>query len=180
MNCLYCNKRLWLHFSQWMHLSKKPPFCSKTHEATYHAEMSAMRRLVEYTVPFGTPAIPVRRSQKLSQNARASGTPVLPPVVVPPLGKFVVEWSRPKPIPPPPAATVLLEAAPFAGPIQFPSGNIHLIAITLDSVTEPAQELAAIPNPRIAVCRVQSPRRRRVPQQSPVAFSSRAHRRRLR
>src|SRR5271154_120955 len=101
MNCLYCKKRLWMYFS------KKPPFCSKVHEAAYHDEMSAMRRLVEYTVPFGTPAIPVRRSQKLSQNTRGSGTPAMPPVVVPPLGHLVVEWGRPKPIPPPAAAAVL-------------------------------------------------------------------------
>src|SRR5580693_9258376 len=42
MHCLYCKKRLWLFFS------KEREFCSKLHEATYHEELSAMNRLMEF------------------------------------------------------------------------------------------------------------------------------------
>jgi hypothetical protein len=157
MHCLYCNKRLWLLFS------KKRLFCSKLHEVAYQDGLAVMRRLMELAVPVEPPA-----------------NPPIPPIAAPALRNFVIERGGPKPIPPDPAAVLRLEAVPFAGRIEFPSSNRGLIAVTLDSATEPVGEIATIANERVASCRVQSKGRRRIPPQSPAAFSLRTHRRRLR
>jgi hypothetical protein len=171
MYCLYCKKRLWMFFS------KERLFCSKLHEAAYHDGLSAMNRLMEFSVPVEPPKGPATADQKRSLRERESRMPMVWPVDVPPLSNLmlcnlVVTWGR-KPVAADLAATaVLLEPEPFAGPIQFPSSSKGLIAVTLD--------LAAEPDERIAVCRVQSKRGRRIPPQGPAAFSSRTHRRRLR
>jgi len=174
MHCLYCNKRLWLFFS------KEQPFCSKLHEAAYHDELSAMRRLMEFTVPVEPPKGPATADQIRSQRERESRIPMVWPVAVPPLCNFIVDRG-PKPVTADLAATsVPLEAEPFTGPIQFPSSSRGVIGFTLDSAIEPAGEIAAIPNERIAACHVRSKRSRRTPPRNPAAFSSRTHRRRLR
>jgi hypothetical protein len=86
----------------------------------YQAELSAMNRLMEFTVPVEQPKGPATADQKRSQRERESRIPMVWPVAIPAPCNLVVEWGRPKPIPPDPAATLLLEAVPFAGPIQFP------------------------------------------------------------
>jgi hypothetical protein len=175
MHCLYCNKRLWLLFS------KERAFCSKLHEDAYQDELSAMRRLTEFTVPVVRQALPAPENRRLSEIYRASTMPPIPPVAVPPLCNFVVDQGRPKPVTPDLAATtVLLEAKQFAAPIQFPSGSRSLIALTLDSAIGAAGEIATTATERIAPCRVQSKRSRRIPPPSPTAFSLRTHRRRVR
>jgi hypothetical protein len=166
MRCLYCNKRLWLAFS------KERVFCSKQHQAAYHDELSAMRRLMEFTVSVEPPAIVELRNQKPSKIDCA-----IPPVAVPPLCNFVVERGPEPAIPDLPATAVLLEAEPFSGPIQLPSGSMGLVVFTLASATEPAGEIAAIANERIAACRVQSKRSRRTQRSS--AAKSRTKRQRL-
>lgn len=174
MYCLYCKKRLWTLFS------KERLFCSKLHEAAYQDGLSAMNRLMEFTVPAEPPNGPATGDQKRSQRERESRMPMLWTVAVPPLCNLVLTWGRPKPVATPLAASVVLpEAEAFTGPVEFPSSSRSLIACALDVAIEPAQELA-VPNERTAVCRVQSKRGRRIPSQSPTAFSSRTHRRRLR
>jgi hypothetical protein len=144
---MYCKKRLWLFFS------KEEPFCSKVHEAAYYDELSAMRRLMEFTDPIEPPAIP--------------------PLAVPPLCDFVGERGRLEPVTADlVTAPVLFEAQPFAGPIQFPSSG-------LDSVSEPAAEIVEIASATIGPCRARPRRSRRIAPRSPAAFSSRTHRRRL-
>ena len=176
MHCLYCKKRLWLFFS------KERTFCSKLHEAAYHNELSAMNRLMEFTDrPVEPSKGPATAHHKRSQKERESSIPMASPVAVPPLCNLALTWGSLKPATPDlPANGVLSEAVPFAGPIQYPSSERGLIAFTLDCATEPAREIAAIPNERLAVCRVQSKRGHRIRPQSPTAFSSRTHRRRLR
>jgi len=172
MHCLYCNKRLWLFFS------KKRLFCSKLHQVAYHDELSAMNRLMEFTVLEEPSAIPAPRNQKLSKIDSAYKTSPIPPVAAPPLCNFVVQ-PGPKPaLPDLPATAVLLEAEPFAGPIQLPSGSKGLIALPVASATEPAGEIAAMANETIAACGGQSKRSRRTPRSS--AASSRTNRRRQR
>lgn len=175
MYCLYCKKRLWMIFS------KERLFCSKLHEAAYQDGLSAMNRLMEFTVSGEPPKGPSTGDQKRSQRERESRIPLVWTVAPPPLGNLVLTWGRPKAVATDTAATaVLLEAVPFTRPIEFPSSSKGLIACSLDVAIEPAQELEATPNERIAACRVQSKRGRRIPPQSPTAFSSRTHRRRLR
>jgi hypothetical protein len=174
MYCLYCKKRLWMFFS------KERLFCSKLHEAAYQDGLSAMNRLMEFSVPVESPKGPATADQKRSRRERESRMPMVWPVDVPPLCNLVVTWGR-KPVAADLAANaVLLDPEPFAGPVQFPSSSRGLIAVTLDLAAEPAPELAAIPDERNPVCRVQSKRARRIPRQGPTAFSSRTHRRRLR
>jgi len=175
MHCLYCKKRLWLIFS------KDRLFCSKLHEVAYQDAMSAINRLKEFTAPVEPPVGPSTADQKRSHGERESRIPMVWPVGAPPVCNFIVEWSRPKLVATDLAATsVPLEATPFDGPIQFPASNIGLIALTLDSATQPAQEITTIANERFTVCRVQSKRRHRIPLRSPAAFSSRTHRPRIR
>jgi hypothetical protein len=174
MHCVYCKKRLWLPSS------RKRRFCSELHEAAYHNELSAMNRLMEFTVPVEPPKHPANADQKRSQRERESRIPMAWPAVVPPLCDLVLEQGRPKPVPADPATSLLLEAIPFAGQFQFPSSSKGLFAFSLDSATEPAREIATIANERIAGCRVRSKPSRRIPPRSPAAFSSRTHRRRLR
>src|SRR5277367_4389467 len=101
MYCLYCKKRLWMFFS------KERLFCSKLHEAAYQDGLSAVNRLMEFTASPEPPKSPA--------------TPVCP-APVQPLCNLAVTWGRPKPVAADLAAsTVLLEAEPFARPIQFPS-----------------------------------------------------------
>src|SRR5271170_5247154 len=110
MHCLYCKKRLWLFFS------KERLFCSKLHEAAYHNEQSgsAMRRLMEFTVPVEPPKGPATADQKRSQRERESRIPMVWSVDVPPLCNFVVVWGHPKPVSADLAATnIPLEAKPF-------------------------------------------------------------------
>jgi|HubBroStandDraft_5_1064220.scaffolds.fasta_scaffold36894_3 hypothetical protein len=175
MHCLYCKKRLWLFFS------KERLFCSSLHEAAYHDELSAMNRLVEFTVAVEPPPDgPATADQKRTQRERESRVPMAmsmmtsmaSPAAVPPLCNFVGEPGRPQPVPCDlPAAASPLEAKLFAGQIQFPSS----IARILDSATGPAREITPT-----ATCRIQSKRGRRVPAPSPAAFSLRTHRRRVR
>jgi hypothetical protein len=176
MQCLYCKKRLWLAFS------KERVFCSTLHEAAYHDELSAMNRLMEFTVVSEPPPTGLATAdQKRSQRERDSRIPMVWPVDVPAPCDLVVECGRPKPVTADLAAiNVPLEAEPFTGPILFPSSSTGLIAFTLDCAANPAREIAAIPNGRIAVCRVQSKRGHRIRPQSPTSFSARTHRRRLR
>jgi hypothetical protein len=173
MHCLYCKKRLWLFFS------KDRQFCSALHEAAYHDELSAMNRLLEFKDPEERPALPAPRNRTLSEIYRASVTPPIPPVV-PPLCSFAGELGRANPVIPDPAGNLLLGNIPFAGQIQFPSSRSLLIAFTLDSVNEPAGEIASTANQLLTVCRVHTKRSRRVAPRSPAAFSSRTHRRRVR
>jgi hypothetical protein len=171
MHCLYCKKRLWLFFS------KEREFCSKRHQAAYHDELSAMQRLTEFTVPVELPKGPLTADQTRSQRQRDSRLPMLWPVAVPPMCNLVVTWERPKPIAADPAAgSVPLQEEPFAGSIRFPSTSKNLIAFSLASEVEPAQETA---NDMALACRVKSKRRRTDPRSS-GAFSSRTHRRRAR
>lgn len=163
MRCLHCNKRLWL-------FSSKRLFCSKLHEDAYRDGMAAMNRLMEFTVPLETPAIPGPASRRLP----------IPPVAVPPVCKSITECSRPKPIRLDPAGALLLEAVMFTRPVQFPTIQMGLFAVTRDSAIEPAQEIADAPNERMAVCRVQSKRSRGIPTRSSAAFSARTHRRKTR
>jgi hypothetical protein len=171
MHCLYCKKRLWLFFS------KERLFCSSLHEAAYHDELSAMNRLVEFTVAVEPPPdCPATADQKRTQRERESRVPMMTPMtgsaVVPPLCNFVGEPGRPQPVPCDlPATAPTLEAKLFAGQIQFPSS----IARILDYATGHAREITPI-----ATCRIQSKRSRRVPAPSPAAFSLRTHRRRVR
>jgi hypothetical protein len=174
MHCLYCNKRLWLFFS------KERVFCSKLHEAAYHDGLSAMNRLMEFTtVAVERPALSAPRERKLSEIYRESKIDWAFSVAVPSLCNLVVDLDYPRPVTPDPAAALLLEALPFAGSIQHPETSRGLIAFTLDSVIEPEQ-ISTIANERIAACRVQSKRSRRIDPRSPAAFSSRTHRRRVR
>src|ERR1700722_8214717 len=118
MHCLYCHKRLWLFFS------KERLFCSKLHEAAYYDQLSAMDRLMEFTVPAEPPKGPASAEQKRSQRERESRIPMVCPVAVPPLCNFVGQWGRQNPVPPDPvAAAVRLETEPFAGQIQNPSSR---------------------------------------------------------
>jgi hypothetical protein len=173
MHCLYCKKRLWLFFS------KEREFCSKLHEATYHEELSAMNRLMEFTSPSERAALPERRNQTLSEIYRESKINWALSVAVPALCNLVLERPRPKVTPLNPANAVVVDALPFAGSIKFPSSSGRVVAFTLDSVIEPEQ-ISTIANQRTAACRVQSKRRRRIDPPSPAAFSSRTHRRKLR
>jgi hypothetical protein len=94
---------------------------------------------------------------------------------------FIGELGRPKPVTPYLAAiAVQLEAEPFAGQIQNPSSRSGLIAFTLQSAIGADGEIATIADERITVCRVRPKRDRKTSRQSPGAFSSRMHRRRLR
>jgi hypothetical protein len=165
MHCLYCHKRLWLFFS------KERAFCSKLHEAAYYDELSAMNRLMEFTVPVEPPALPAPRDRKLSEIYRESKIDWALSVAVPPLCKLVVDLDYPRPVTPEPAARLLLQALPFARPIQLPDTSGGLIAFTLDSVIEPEQ---------ISTIAIKRKRSRRIDQRNPVAFSSRTHRRRVR
>jgi hypothetical protein len=174
MHCLYCNKRLWLFFL------KERLFCSKRHEVAYHDGLSAMNRLMEFTVPVERSALPLPQDRKLSEIYLEPKIHWALSVAVPPLCNFAVDQDRPKPIPPDSATALLLEAVPLAGPVQFPSSGSGVIAFILDSATEPAQKIASIANETIVACRVRSRHGRRVPPRCPAAFSSRTHRRRLR
>jgi hypothetical protein len=175
MHCLYCNKRLWLFFS------KERLFCSKLHEAAYYDELSAMDRLMEFTVPAEPPKGPASAEQKRSQREHESRVPMVWPVDVPPLCNFVGELGRPKPVAPELAATAVRpEAEPFAGKIQTPSSRSGLIAFTLQSAIEVDGEIATMADERTTFCRVRPKRGRKTSPQSPGAFSSRTHRRRLR
>jgi hypothetical protein len=69
MHCLYCNKRLWLFFS------KERLFCSKVHEAAYYDELSAMDRLMEFTVPAEPTKGPASAEQKRSHREHESRAP---------------------------------------------------------------------------------------------------------
>jgi hypothetical protein len=160
-----------------MFFSKERPFCSKLHEAAYHDELSAMNRLVEFTLPTEQPALPAPRKRTLSEIYRESKINWALSTAVPPLCNLVEARDRPVPVTPHPAA-LLLEAAPFAGPIQFPSSSQDLIAFTLNSATEPAPEMTA--HQTMAGCGVPSKPRRRVPPRNPTAFGLRTHRRRMR
>jgi hypothetical protein len=153
MHCLYCKKRLWLFFS------KEEPFCSKVHEAAYYDELSAMRRLIEFTDPVKPPAIP--------------------PLAVPPLCDFVVERGCPKPVTADLVTADLVTAEPFASAIQFPQSVKSVIAFAVDSATEPAAEIVELVNATMGTCRVRPKRSRRIAPRTPAAFSSRTHRRRL-
>jgi hypothetical protein len=186
MHCLYCKKRLWLFFS------KERLFCSSLHEAAYHDELSAMNRLVEFTVTAEPPPNgPATADQKRTQRERESRLPMVTPVLtamtmaspaaVPPLCNFVVERDRPQPVPCDlPATAPTLEAKLFGGQIQFPAS----IACILDSATSTAREITPIGIRQIedtfSACRTQSKRSRRVPPTTPAAFSLRTHRRRVR
>lgn len=173
MHCLYCKKRLWLIFS------KERVFCSKLHEAAYHDELSAMNRLMEFT-PVERPALPTPRNRPLSELYHESMINWALSVAVPPLCDLAVERGSPKPIPPGPAAALRLGAEPFAGSIQFPSSNGRVIAFALDSVAEPAGEIATRANETIGACRLRSKHSRRIPPRGPAAFSLRTHRQRVR
>ncbi|MGD0133867.1 MAG: hypothetical protein ABSE57_17595 [Bryobacteraceae bacterium] len=178
MHCLYCKKRLWLFFS------KERLFCSSLHEAAYHDELSAMNRLVEFTVTAEPPPNgPATADQKRTQRERESRLPMLTamtmasPAAVPPLCSFVVERGQPQPVPCDlPATASPLEAKLFGGQIQFPSCQL-LSAST-------AREITPIGIRQIedtfSACRTQSKRSRRVPPTTPAAFSLRTHRRRVR
>ncbi len=172
MHCLYCKKRLWLVFS------KEREFCSKRHQAAYHDELSAMRRLTEFTVPVELPKGPLTADHKRSERERDSRIPLAWRLAVPPICNLVVTWERPKPVAPGLAANSMpLAAEPFAGLIRFPSSSKNLIVFSQGSEVEPVRETA---NDVTLPCRVKSKRSRRVPERSPAAFSSRAHRRRVR
>jgi hypothetical protein len=175
MHCLYCHKRLWLFFS------KERLFCSKLHEAAYYDELSAMDRLMEFTVPAEPPKGPATADQKRSQREHESRIPMAWPVAIPPLCNFVGNLGRPKPVAPDfAAAAVRLEAEPFAGKIQTPSSRSGLIAFTLPSAIEADGEIATMADERTTFCRVRPKRGRKTSPQSPGAFSSRMHRRKLR
>src|SRR5271170_6941517 len=137
MHCLYCKKRLRLFFP------KEGSFCSKVHEAAYYDELSAMRRLMEFTDPLEPPA--------------------MPRFAVPPLCDFVVERGCPKPVTADSiTALVPLEAQPFAGAIQFPQSVKSVIAFAVDSVTEPAAEIVELVSVTMGTCRVRPKRSRRI------------------
>jgi hypothetical protein len=165
MHCLYCKKRLWTFFC------KERLFCSSLHEAAYHDELSAMNRLVEFTVAVQPPPNgPATADQKRTQREHDSRVPLMASMMIPPLCNFVAEQGRPQPVPCDlPVIAPMLEAKLFGGRIQFPSS----IACILDSATEPAREI-------MPTCRIQSKRGRRLPPRSPAAFSLRTHRRRVR
>jgi hypothetical protein len=173
MHCLYCKKRLWLIFS------KDRVFCSKLHEAAYHDELSAMNRLMEFTVPVDRQALPAPRNRTLSEIYRESTINWALSVAAPPLYDLLVEPDRPKPIPPDPAAALRLDAVPFARSIQFPSSNSGVIALVLDSATETGGEIATRANETIGACRLRSKHSRRMPSRGPAAFSLRTHRRKV-
>jgi hypothetical protein len=182
MHCLYCKKRLWLFFS------KERLFCSSLHEAAYHDELSAMNRLVEFTVAVEPPPNgPATADQKRTQRERDSRVPLMTAMtaawqdVVPSPCNFVVEQGRPQPVPCDlPATALTLEAKLFAGQIQFPAS----ITCILDSATSPAREIRPIEIAPIedtfSACRSQSKRSRRISPSAPAAFSLRTHRRRVR
>jgi hypothetical protein len=183
MHCLYCKKRLWLFFS------KERLFCSSLHEAAYHDEMSAMNRLVEFTVAVGPPPDgPTTADQKRTQRERESRVPLMTamtmawPDVVPPLSNFVLERDRPQPVPCDlPATAPTLEAKLFAGRIQFPS--CQLLSASTSREIAPIEirpiEIKPIED-TFSACRSQSKRSRRISPSTPAAFSLRTHRRRVR
>ena len=167
MHCLYCKKRLWLFFS------KERLFCSNLHEAAYYDELSAMNRLVEFTVAVEPPPNgPATADQKRTQRERDSRVPLMTSMMNPPLCNFVVERGRPQPVPCDlPATAPALEAKLFAGQVQFSSVG------TTREITP--IEIRPIED-TFSACRVSLKRSRRVPPSSPAAFSLRTHRRRVR
>jgi hypothetical protein len=171
MQCLYCKKRLWLSFLN------DQPFCSKQHEAAYQDEMSAMRRLEEFTASAQTQISEAARSRRLAEIQRVSRVPV-PLAAVPPLCGFVGDREYPRPVPTIAFAPMMIKAGGFAGRMEHPSSAKIQAGLSAKFAVQPSSEIRAEAS-KVGVCRLPLKRRHQMQLQKPAAFGVRAHRRRV-